>query len=54
MNTVIVKTSKTYSIKIGSGLLDTIGREAAALGKAEKICIVSDSNVFPLYGNQIS
>ena len=54
MNTVIVKTSKTYSIKIGSGLLDAIGREAAALGKAEKICIVSDSNVFPLYGNQIS
>mgnify|MGYP002512846886 CR=1 FL=1 len=54
MNTVIVKTSKTYSIKIGSGLLDTIGREAAALGKAEKICIVSDSNVFPLYGNQVS
>ena len=54
MRTVTVNTSKTYEIKIGSGLLACIGQEAAALGKAAKICIVSDSNVFPLYGKQVT
>ena len=53
MKTVAVNTSKTYEIKIGSGLLDTIGMEAAALGKATKVCVVSDSNVFPLYGQRV-
>ena len=50
MKTVTVCASKQYDIKIGSGLLHTIGTEAKALGKAEKICVVSDSNVWPLYG----
>lgn len=54
MKTVTVNTSKAYEIKIGSGLLNTIGAEAAALGKASKICIVSDSNVFPLYGKKVT
>ena len=54
MKTVTVNASKTYAIKIGSGLLDTIGTEAAALGKASRICIVSDSNVFPLYGKKVT
>ncbi len=50
MNIVTVNASKQYDIKIGSGLLSTIGREASALGKAAKICIVSETAVFPLYG----
>lgn len=53
MRTVTVKTSKTYEIKIGSGILESIGQEAAALGKATKVCVVSDSNVFPLYGQRV-
>ena len=53
MRTVTVNASRTYEIKIGSGLLDTIGAEAAALGKAENVCVVSDSNVFPLYGTRV-
>lgn len=51
MTTVTVNASKQYDIKIGSGLLSTLGAEAAALGKAAKAAIVSDSNVFPLYGS---
>ena len=50
MKTVTVNASKCYDIKIGPGLLSTLGREAGNLGKAKKIAIVSDSNVFPLYG----
>lgn len=54
MRTVTVTASKTYNIIIGSGLLATIGQEVDALGKIQKVCIVSDSNVFPLYGFQVS
>ena len=53
MNTVTVSASKTYSIHIGSGLLTSIGREAANLGKAQKVCVVSESTVFPLYGQTV-
>jgi len=54
MKTVTVSVSKTYAIKIGSGLLDTVGAEAVKLGKVVKVCIVSDSNVFPLYGQRVT
>ena len=50
MKTVTVSASKTYDIHIGSGLLATLGEEARKLGKAQKICVVSESAVFPLYG----
>lgn len=50
MTVVTVNASKKYDIKIGPGLLESIGTEAAALGKACKVCIVSDDTVFPLYG----
>ena len=53
MNTVTVAASKTYNIHIGSGLLAQIGAEAAKLGNAEKICIVSETNVWPLYGDTV-
>ena len=51
MTTVTVNASKCYEIKIGSGLLPALGAEAAALKKAQKVCVVSESTVFPLYGN---
>ena len=50
MKTVTVTASKTYDVLIGSGILSDLGVETAKLGKSSKIAIVSDSNVWPLYG----
>ena len=47
MNTVTISASKKYDIHIGRNLLPTIGTEAKKLGKAEKVCIVSDTQYFP-------
>lgn len=52
MNTVTVNASKTYDICIGSGLMSQLGQKAAALEGAKTVCIVSDTNVWPLYGAQ--
>ncbi len=51
MKTVTVNASTQYDVKIGPGLLRAVGDEVLALGKAETVCIVSDSNVWPLYGS---
>ena len=51
MNTVTVNASKAYNILIGSGLLPSLGMQVLKLGAVKKVCIVSDTNVWPLYGN---
>ena len=48
MNTVTVTASKTYDIRIGKGILDTIGAELSKIAKG-KVMIVTDENVAPLY-----
>ena len=53
MRTVTVAASKTYDIHIGSGLLSRIGAYARELGKVERICIISESTVWPLYGETV-
>lgn len=53
MNTVTVSASKTYDIFIGSHLLPGLSQRVKALGKAEKVCIVSETTVFPLYGETV-
>lgn len=50
MQTVTVPLSTHYEVKIGAGLLSTLGAEAAALLHGRRAVIVSDSNVWPLYG----
>ena len=54
MNTVTVSASKTYDILIGSGLLTQLGERVKALGKAQKVCVVSETAVFPLYGKAVA
>lgn len=53
MNTVTVTASKSYNILIGKDILSRLGKEAEKLGNAQKICIVSETNVWPLYGKTV-
>lgn len=50
MKTITVQASRTYDVRIGSGLLSTLGQEVKAVCAAAKAVIVSDSNVYPLHG----
>ena len=50
MNTVTVSASKTYDILIGPGILSELGPRVRSLGKAQKVCLVSETSVFPLWG----
>ena len=50
MTTIEVNASRSYLVEIGSGLLAELGVKTAALGGVKKVCIVSDSTVWPLYG----
>lgn len=51
MRTVHVTASRNYDVLIGCGILGELGNRAVALGKAQRACIVSDTNVWPLYGH---
>ena len=48
MKTVSVTASRSYEVRIGSGLLATLGENIPK--KARKVCIVSETNVWPLHG----
>ena len=48
MKTVEVRASGAYTVKIGSGLLDALGRELSALASGS-VLVVTDSNVAPHY-----
>lgn len=50
MNTVTVTASKSYDILIGRGLMSMLGTKIKELSSVNSVCIVSDSNVWPLYG----
>ena len=54
MNTVTVSASKTYDILIGKGLLNQLCEQVKKLGKAQKVCVVSESTVYPLYGKVVT
>ena len=52
MKTVKVNASKEYEVLIGKGLLSHLGVEAAKIVKPGNTVIVSDSHVWPLYGEK--
>ena len=53
MKTIHVSASKQYDILIGSNLLENIGTYIQMFPKVSRIAIVSDSHVWPLYGQII-
>lgn len=50
MNQIRISASKEYDVCIGSGLLAQLGTMTAKVCKTGKAAIISDSNVWPLYG----
>ena len=52
MNRITVSASKTYDICIGTDLLSSIGSHIPK--KVNSVVIISDSNVWPLYGKTIT
>lgn len=53
MNTVHVKASREYDVLIGAGLLPSVGERAAKLVKSRKAAIISETNVWPLFGSTV-
>lgn len=51
MNIIKVNTASPYEVKVGAGLLRTLGEEAAAVVKCTTAVIVSDTTVWSLYGD---
>ena len=54
MTTIEVNASGSYAVRIGSGLLPCIGQGIREISNAQTVAIVSDSNVFPLYGAAVT
>lgn len=53
MKTVRVNAGKGYDILIEEGLLSQCSRLIKDVTGAKKVCVISDSNVFPIYGETV-
>ncbi len=53
MKRITVPASRTYDIIIDHGLLALAGKYVQEVSSAQKIAIISDSNVWPLYGDTV-
>ena len=55
MKTITVTASRNYQVRIGAGLLSNLGEQLLqVLQKPCKAVMISDSNVFPLYGEKVT
>ena len=54
MKTVQVKASVNYQVRIGENILSTAAEEISAVHSLCCVAIISDSNVWPLYGKTLS
>ena len=53
MRSVQVTASRDYEVLIGNGLLSTIADHVCKMKRVQSVCVVSDTNVWPLYGNAV-
>ena len=53
MRKITVNASKTYDVIIEKGSLDRVGEIAEGIDLSGKACIISDSNVAPLYMDRV-
>lgn len=53
MKTLRVNVGKGYDILIDKGIIKNIGEYIRNLSNAKKICIISDTNVYPIYGETV-
>ena len=54
MNTICVDASGKYDVLVGSGILREAGSYIRSISAPCKVAIISDSNVFPMYGDTVS
>jgi len=48
-----IDASKSYTVAVGSGCVAELGRELKAVAETARVMIVSDDNVYPLYGEKV-
>ncbi|MEE1154681.1 MAG: 3-dehydroquinate synthase [Acutalibacteraceae bacterium] len=53
MKKLYVATGRPYEIIIDRGILNRCGEEIRKVSKSKKAMIISDSNVFPIYGEKV-
>lgn len=53
MEKIKIGTSRTYEIHIEEGLLGRVAEECSAVLKSEKLLLLTDSNVAPLYADAV-
>lgn len=54
MKKITVSATKEYDVLVGEGLLCKIGSYTASLSSAGKVAVISDSNVWPIYGEIVT
>lgn len=54
MRKITVSGENGYEILLGRGLLENCGEYIRQVSSAQKVLIISDSNVYPLYGEKVS
>ncbi len=53
MRTLKVETGRPYNIIIENGVLENCGEYIKKVSKAMRVAVISDTNVFPIYGDKI-
>lgn len=53
MKRIQVTASKNYEVLVGRGLLRDLGAYIKELTKAQKVAVISDSNVWPIFGEKV-